>query len=115
MKFFYRKNKDFRRSHTYDVADGLITDDIKESSNLNLENMYDFDNFLTNYGFRWYQLFIFIISLVTYLADITSDAYLVYVYYDEVGFSFLNYFVYKLVYYLLFLLPSIEKFGQEIY
>ncbi|KAH9585325.1 XK- protein 6, variant 2 [Schistosoma haematobium] len=39
--------------------------------------------FLKVHGFRWYQVVIFLISIISYLADIASDAYLVYTYYIQ--------------------------------
>ncbi|CAH8651772.1 unnamed protein product [Heterobilharzia americana] len=39
--------------------------------------------FLKVHGFRWYQVVIFLISIVSYLADVASDAYLVYTYYVQ--------------------------------
>ncbi|XP_018654117.1 hypothetical protein Smp_044610 [Schistosoma mansoni] len=41
--------------------------------------------FLKVHGFRWYQVVIFLISIMSYLADIASDAYLVYTYYIQVS------------------------------
>ncbi|KAH8866184.1 XK-related protein, partial [Schistosoma japonicum] len=50
--------------------------------------------FLKVHRFRSYQIVVFLISIVSYLADITSDAYLVYTYYIQVSimtFLFFNF------------------------
>ncbi|CAH8570625.1 unnamed protein product [Schistosoma turkestanicum] len=47
------------------------------------ENETRLVEFLKVHGFRWYQVMIFFISMISYLADIASDAYLVYTYYIQ--------------------------------
>ncbi|VDP97868.1 unnamed protein product, partial [Trichobilharzia regenti] len=41
------------------------------------------NKFLEVHGFRWYQVVVFLVSVLTYLADVVSDAYLVFTYYAQ--------------------------------
>ncbi|VDL97742.1 unnamed protein product [Schistocephalus solidus] len=47
--------------------------------------------FLRVHGFRWYHLFLFAVSVLSYLADVISDAYLTITYFKQARQTFVTY------------------------